>query len=34
MNNDLLFDFTVDKAAKTVTISREFEAELSIVWKD
>ena len=32
MNNDLLFDFTVDKAAKTVTIVREFAAELSLVW--
>ncbi|MFY7908470.1 MAG: SRPBCC family protein [Emticicia sp.] len=32
MKNDLLFDFTVDKAAKTVFITREFAAELSIVW--
>jgi len=32
MNTDLLFDFTVDKAAKTVFITREFDAELSIVW--
>jgi uncharacterized protein YndB with AHSA1/START domain len=32
MNNDLLFDFTVDKAAKTIFITREFDAELSIVW--
>jgi len=30
--NDLLFDFTVDKAAKTVLIKREFDAELSLVW--
>ena len=30
--NDLLFDFTVDKAAKTVIITREFDAELSLVW--
>jgi len=30
--NDLLFDFTVDKAAKTVVIKREFAAELSLVW--
>ena len=30
--NDLLFDFTVDKAAKTVFITREFDAELSLVW--
>ena len=32
MNNDLLFDFTVDKPAKTVYITREFNAELSLVW--
>ena len=32
MNNDLLFDFTVDKAAKTVFITREFDADLSLVW--
>lgn len=32
MNNTLQFDFTVDKAAKTVTITREFDAELSLVW--
>src|SRR5882757_7370537 len=30
--NNLLFDFTVDKAAKTVHIKREFDAELSLVW--
>ncbi len=30
--NNLLFDFTVDKATKTVTIHREFDAELSLVW--
>ena len=30
--NNLLFDFTVDKAAKTVMITREFDAELSLVW--
>ena len=30
--NNLLFDFTVDKAAKTVMITREFNAELSLVW--
>lgn len=28
----LLFDFTVDKAAKTVYITREFDADLSLVW--
>jgi uncharacterized protein YndB with AHSA1/START domain len=32
MNNNLLFDFTVDKAAKKVFITREFDAELSLVW--
>lgn len=32
MNNDLLFEFTVDKATKTVIITREFDAELSLVW--
>ena len=31
MTNSLLFDFTVDKAAKTVFIKREFAAELSLV---
>ncbi len=32
MNNNLLFDFTADKAAKTVYITREFAAPLSLVW--
>ncbi|MGB4848827.1 MAG: SRPBCC domain-containing protein [Saprospiraceae bacterium] len=32
MKNDLLFDFIVDKTTKTVTINREFDAELSLVW--
>lgn len=32
MNNNLLFDFRVDKAAKTVYITREFDADLSAVW--
>jgi uncharacterized protein YndB with AHSA1/START domain len=32
-NDSLLFDFTVDKAAKTVNITREFDAELSLVWE-
>jgi len=32
MNTSLLFDFTVDKATKTVFITREFDAELSLVW--
>jgi uncharacterized protein YndB with AHSA1/START domain len=32
MKSNLLFDFTVDKAAKTVYITREFAAEISLVW--
>jgi uncharacterized protein YndB with AHSA1/START domain len=32
MTNTLLFDFTVDKATKTVFITREFDADLSLVW--
>src|SRR5688572_1861824 len=32
MNTTLLFDFTVDKATKTVFITREFDAPLSLVW--
>jgi len=32
MKNDLLFDFTVDKSIKTVFITREFDAGLSLVW--
>jgi uncharacterized protein YndB with AHSA1/START domain len=32
MNNNLLFDFTVDKITKTVFINREFAAELPLVW--
>ncbi|GAA4908686.1 SRPBCC domain-containing protein [Mucilaginibacter defluvii] len=31
-NNDLLFDFKVDKVAKTVYITREFNAGLDLVW--
>jgi uncharacterized protein YndB with AHSA1/START domain len=30
--NNLLFNFTVDKTAKTVFITREFDAEISLVW--
>jgi uncharacterized protein YndB with AHSA1/START domain len=30
--NNLLFDFTLDKATKTVVITREFNAELPLVW--
>jgi uncharacterized protein YndB with AHSA1/START domain len=32
MNNNLLFDFTVDKTAKTVFITREFAASQDLVW--
>ncbi len=32
MKNVLLFDFTVDKTTKTVFITREFDAGLSLVW--
>src|SRR6187401_1227888 len=32
MTDNLLFDFTVDKATKTVFITREFDADLSLVW--
>jgi uncharacterized protein YndB with AHSA1/START domain len=32
MKNNLLFDFIVDKQTKTVTVNREFAAELSLVW--
>ena len=33
MNNDLLFDFSVNKESKTVHIVREFNAGLELVWK-
>jgi uncharacterized protein YndB with AHSA1/START domain len=32
MKTALLFDFTVDKATKTVFVKREFDAGLSLVW--
>lgn len=32
MKDNLLFDFTVDKAAKTVFINREFNASQDLVW--
>lgn len=32
MNQQLLFDFTVDKPAKKVFITKEFDADLSLVW--
>jgi len=33
MNANLLFDFTVDKEAKTIHVKREFDADRSLVWK-
>ena len=30
--NSLLFDFTIDKATKTVFVTKEFDTELSLVW--
>jgi uncharacterized protein YndB with AHSA1/START domain len=30
--NNLLFDFTVDKSTKTVVVTKEFDADLSLVW--
>ncbi|MGQ0827739.1 MAG: SRPBCC family protein [Bacteroidota bacterium] len=32
MNKNLTFDFSVNKKNKTITVKREFEAELSLVW--
>ena len=32
MSNNLLFNFTVDKSKNTVFVSKEFAAELSLVW--
>ncbi len=32
MKNNLLFDFTVDKATNTIFVTREFAAGLSLVW--
>ncbi|MEZ4893006.1 MAG: SRPBCC domain-containing protein [Saprospiraceae bacterium] len=33
MNAALLFDFTVNKETKTITIKREFDAGLDLVWE-
>jgi uncharacterized protein YndB with AHSA1/START domain len=33
MNSNLLFDFTVDKSNKTITIKKSFDAQLPLVWK-
>lgn len=32
MSNTLLFNFNVDKSTRTVTVDKEFDAELSLVW--
>ncbi len=32
MKNNLLFDFIVDKSSKSVFVTKEFDAELSLVW--
>ncbi len=32
MKSNLFFDFTVDKATRTAVITREFDADLSLVW--
>ncbi|HEY4064419.1 MAG TPA: SRPBCC domain-containing protein [Puia sp.] len=32
MNNNLLFDFTVDKTTNTVFVNKEFAAGLTLVW--
>ena len=33
MSNDLLLDFSVDKENKTVYMTREFDADLELVWE-
>ncbi|MDR3694675.1 SRPBCC domain-containing protein [Mucilaginibacter sp.] len=33
MNSDLLFDFSVNKGNKTVYMTREFNADLELVWE-
>ncbi len=33
MNNNLLFDFSVNKENKNIHIQREFDADLELVWK-
>jgi uncharacterized protein YndB with AHSA1/START domain len=32
MNKNLAFDFLVNKENKTITIKREFEANVALVW--
>ncbi|SDF66275.1 SRPBCC family protein [Chitinophaga filiformis] len=33
MNVNLAFDFSVDKENKTITVKREFDAEVALVWE-
>lgn len=33
MKSDLLFDFTPDKSTNTIHMTREFDAELALVWE-
>ncbi|MEZ5059059.1 MAG: SRPBCC domain-containing protein [Saprospiraceae bacterium] len=33
MNPDLMFEFKVDKENKTITVTREFDADLALVWE-
>lgn len=33
MNNNLFFDFTVNKEDNTIVITREFNANIELVWK-
>lgn len=33
MNANLAFDFSVDKENKTITVKREFDAEVALVWE-
>jgi len=33
MSNDLLLDFSVNKESKTVYMTREFNADLDLVWE-
>ena len=33
MSTDLLFEFSVDKETNSISVRREFEAELALVWK-
>lgn len=32
MNHNLTYDFSVDKENKTITVKREFDAEVALVW--